>query len=70
MKSGLTGWIAVVALVMLASGCASDGKDLAEPRPWQTTTTRPLPPTSAPDQSTGNDGMSLSSSEFAAGGEA
>ncbi len=70
MKFGRLGWIAPAALLILSSGCASDGKVIAEPLPWQTTTTRPLPPTSAPDESTGIDGMALTSPDFVAGGAA
>ncbi len=59
--------VPIVVLTALASGCASDGRDLAEARAWQTTTTRPLPPTSAPPQSEGVAGLSLTSPDFAAG---
>lgn len=51
----------------MATGCASDGRELAEGRPWQTTTTRPLPPTSAPTQSEGVNGLTLESPDFAPG---
>ena len=65
------GWRAgLLALVVMTSACADDGKELAEARPWQTTTTRPLPPTSAPDQSTGIDGMAFTSPDFVAGADA
>ena len=65
------GWRSgLLALVLATSACASDGKELADALPWQTTTTRPLPPTSAPDQSVGIDGMELSSPDFAAGADA
>lgn len=57
-------------LLLLLAGCASDGRTLAEPEDWQTTTTRPLPPTSAPPQEESQTGLSLSSPDFAAGGEA
>ena len=57
-------------LVLATSACASDGKELADPLPWQTTTTRPLPPTSAPDQSAGIDGMELTSPDFLPGADA
>ncbi len=57
-------------LLLVASGCADDGKELAAAQPWQTTTTRPLPPTSAPDQAQGIDGMAFTSPDFSAGGEA
>ncbi len=59
----------MLALAIMTSACASDGKDLADPLPWQTTTTRPLPPTSAPDQSSGIDGMELTSADFAPGAD-
>ncbi|NNE95942.1 MAG: hypothetical protein HKN24_07930 [Acidimicrobiales bacterium] len=62
--------ICTLAIVFAVCGCASDGRELAEPLPWQVTTTRPLPPTSAPDQSTGIDGMTLTSPDFVAGGDA
>ncbi len=52
---------------MIAASCASDGKELAEARPWQTTTTRPLPPTSAPPQAEGTNGLLLSSPDFEPG---
>ncbi len=53
--------------LLALTGCASDGRELADARPWQTTTTRPLPPTSAPDQSEGVTGITLSSPDFAPG---
>ncbi len=62
--------LVVIALLVIASGCATDGKDLATPSPDQTTTTRPLPPTSAPNQSDGFEGMTVSSPDFEPGGEA
>lgn len=49
------------------ASCASDGRDLAEAQPWQTTTTRPAPPTSAPPQLEGLDGLTLSSPDFEPG---
>ncbi len=58
---------ALVAAV-LASSCASDGRELAEARPWQTTTTRPLPATSAPPAEPGLTGVELSSPDFEPGG--
>ncbi|NNF55833.1 MAG: YbhB/YbcL family Raf kinase inhibitor-like protein [Acidimicrobiales bacterium] len=57
-------------VLVVASGCANDGKELAAAKPWQTTTTRPLPPTSAPDQEVGIDGMTFTSPDFVAGGDA
>jgi phosphatidylethanolamine-binding protein (PEBP) family uncharacterized protein len=56
-----------VVFALGASGCARDGRDLAEAQDWQTTTTRPLPPTSAPPQELGVDGLELLSSDFAPG---
>ena len=58
-----------VAAVLLAS-CADDGRALAPPADWQTTTTRPLPPTSALDQEAGETGLTLTSPDFAPGGQA
>jgi phosphatidylethanolamine-binding protein (PEBP) family uncharacterized protein len=58
----------VAAVALAAGACASDGRELAEPRPWQTTTTRPLPPTSAPPQQAGVTGLTLTSADFAPGG--
>jgi phosphatidylethanolamine-binding protein (PEBP) family uncharacterized protein len=43
---------------------------LAEPKDWQTTTTRPLPPTSAPPQLEGSTGLLLSSPDFEPGADA
>lgn len=60
---------ALLAVMALAAGCASDGKELAEGRSWQTTTTRPLPPTSAPPAAEGASGLSLASPDFEPGGE-
>ena len=59
----------MVAFVLAATACAADGRDLAEPRDWQTTTTRPLPPTSAPPQLAGESGLELTSPDFGPGGE-
>lgn len=56
--------------VVLAASCASDGRELAEPQSWQTTTTRPMPPTSAPPQSAGTTGVQLTSPDFEPGGTA
>lgn len=62
--------IALVFLSLAFAACANDGRDLAAPQDWQTTTTRPLPPTSAPPQELGSTGLSLFSTDFEAGGEA
>jgi phosphatidylethanolamine-binding protein (PEBP) family uncharacterized protein len=61
--------LAAAAFVLAASACASDGRELAEPRDWQTTTTRPPPPTSAPPQLAGDTGLTLSSPDFEPGGD-
>ena len=58
----------LAALALLMAACASDGRELAEPQDWQTTTTRPLPPTSAPPQLAGDTGLTLSSPDFTPGG--
>ncbi len=60
--------MAVAAVSSIAAACASDGRELAEGRSWQTTTTRPLPPTSAPPQSEGATGLLLTSPDFEPGG--
>ena len=60
---------AVCALVLFASACAGDGRELRETQVWQTTTTRPSPPTSAPDQETASSGLALSSPAFLPGGQ-
>ncbi len=57
----------IAAGALVVGGCASDGRDLAEPQDWQTTTTRPAPPTSAPTQETSPSGLSISSPDFAPG---
>ena len=56
--------------MVLAVGCASDGRALAEPTSDQTTTTRPLPPTSAPDSEASETGFALSSPDFGPGDDA
>ncbi len=61
--------IGFLALALVGSSCADDGRDLAAPASWQTTTTRPPPPTSAPDQESGPSGMTLTSPAFEAGAE-
>ncbi len=58
------------ALALLASACASDGRELAEPQDWQTTTTRPAPPTSAPPQLISENGLTLRSPDFEPGDSA
>lgn len=60
----------VAVAVLLAGACGDDGRELAEPRPDQTTTTRPAPPTSAPPQQLGADGLTLESPEVEPGGVA
>jgi phosphatidylethanolamine-binding protein (PEBP) family uncharacterized protein len=59
-----------LASLALAGACASDGRELADPQPWQTTTTRPLPPTSAPAQQVSDSGLALTSPDFDPGGPA
>jgi len=59
---------ALAASMMLVAGCASDGRDLAEPTPDQTTTTRPPPPTSAPPFENSSTGVALTSPDFEPGG--
>ncbi|MEL7210496.1 MAG: hypothetical protein AAGK32_20075, partial [Actinomycetota bacterium] len=58
-------WLLLLALAI--AGCSSDGRALAEPSPDQTTTTRPLPPTSAPEQEESESGLSLISPDFTPG---
>ncbi len=60
--------MAIAVVSSTAAACASDGRELAEGRSWQTTTTRPLPPTSAPPQSEGATGLLLTSPDFEPGG--
>lgn len=62
--------VLILCAALIGSGCASDGRELAEPRPDQTTTTRPPPPTSAPDQLISDSGVSLVSTEFEPGADA
>lgn len=62
--------LALVAALAVVAGCASDGRELAEPEDWQTTTTRPLPATSALPSETGTGGLALSSPDFEAGAAA
>ncbi|MGF1599569.1 MAG: YbhB/YbcL family Raf kinase inhibitor-like protein [Acidimicrobiales bacterium] len=61
-------WLFLVALLVV--GCSTDGRALADPEDWQTTTTRPLPPTSALPNEDGADGLTLRSPDFEPGGEA
>ncbi len=68
--SVLSGSVAVLLSIASLTACASDGRELAEPQDWQTTTTRPAPPTSAPDQQLGESGVRLQSPDFAPGGAA
>ncbi len=60
----------MATLALAVASCASDGRDLAEPQPWQTTTTRPLPPTSALPQESGASGLTLTSPDFEPGADA
>jgi phosphatidylethanolamine-binding protein (PEBP) family uncharacterized protein len=59
----------LIGLMMLAAACANDGRDLSAPLDWQTTTTRPLPPTSALDQEVSDTGLSLTSPLFEPGAD-
>ncbi|MFV0260730.1 MAG: YbhB/YbcL family Raf kinase inhibitor-like protein [Acidimicrobiales bacterium] len=59
----------LVAGLAVVSGCADDGRDLAEPTDLQTTTTRPPPPTSALPEEAGAEGLTISSPDFIAGGQ-
>ncbi|MGI9596917.1 MAG: YbhB/YbcL family Raf kinase inhibitor-like protein, partial [Acidimicrobiales bacterium] len=60
---------ALVVFGFVVAACADDGRDLTAPAEWQTTTTRPLPPTSAPDQEISESGLTLTSPAFAPGDE-
>lgn len=63
------GRVAAGLLALAASfGCGDDGRELAEPEAWQTTTTRPQPPTSAAPQDVSDSGFALTSPEFEPGG--
>lgn len=57
----------LVVVAFATAACADDGRDLQDARAWQTTTTRPAPPTSAPPEEPGVTGAVLSSPEFAPG---
>jgi len=61
--------LSLSAAVLITAGCASDGRELAEPAEWQTTTTRPPPPTSALTQEQSSSGVTLSSPDFEPGGD-
>ncbi len=61
--------VAATFLVMLAAGCSSDGRELAQPEDWQTTTTRPAPPTSALAEEVSTSGVLLSSPQFQPGAD-
>ncbi len=60
---------ALIAFALIATACADDGRELADPQDWQTTTTRPLPPTSAPPQLAGESGLELTSPDFEPAGD-
>lgn len=62
--------LAVAGLALVGAACADDGRELADPQPWQTTTTRPTAPTSAPPQQVSEDGLTLTSPDFTPGGTA
>lgn len=57
----------MVLMAGIAAACASDGRELAQPASWQTTTTRPLPPTSAPPAQAAQTGIELTSPDFEPG---
>ncbi len=57
-------------LAATVTACSNDGRDLAEAQDWQTTTTRPAPPTSAPPQGISDSGLVLSSPDFEPAGSA
>ncbi|MEM7275220.1 MAG: YbhB/YbcL family Raf kinase inhibitor-like protein [Actinomycetota bacterium] len=58
----------VLATLLLVAGCATDGRDLRSTQPWQTTTTRPVPATIAPEAEAGRSGLALTSPDFQPGG--
>lgn len=62
--------LAALAMMVVVAGCSHDGRALADPQPWQTTTTRPSPPTSAPDSQAAKSGLALTSPDFTPGGTA
>lgn len=59
----------ILALLFVGSACTGDGRDLRDTQAWQTTTTRPTPATSAPDQEIAPSGFQLSSPAFPPGGQ-
>lgn len=59
----------VVAVALLVSACATDGRELRDAQPWQTTTTRPIPATAPPPFETGRSGFTVFSPDFASGGQ-
>ncbi len=61
--------VLLIILAVLSAGCAADGRDLAEPLAWQTTTSRPPPTTVAPDREVSDSGLELSSPDFSPGAE-
>lgn len=71
----MTGLLTVLSAGLLAvstlaaSACADDGRDMAAAQEWQTTTSRPLPPTSAVDAQPGVNGLRLTSTAFEPGGD-
>ena len=58
------------AIALFAGACSGDGRDLAEAQDWQTTTTRPPAPTSAPVGEVSASGVELTSPEFQPGATA
>lgn len=62
--------IGLLAALAVLAGCSHDGRALADPQPWQTTTTRKPPPTSAVESGTSKSGLRLSSLDFNPGGPA
>ena len=56
-----------LAITLAVAGCASDGRELRDALPSQTTTTRPPPPTSAPIREVSPSGLELDSPDFEAG---
>jgi phosphatidylethanolamine-binding protein (PEBP) family uncharacterized protein len=62
------GVVAGLAAIGLVAGCSTDGRDLADAQPWQTTTSRPVATTEAPVVEPSASGMTLSSPQFTPGG--
>lgn len=56
-------------MALVSSACVDDGRDLAVPSSWQTTTTRPPAPTSALEQEISESGLTLTSPMFEPGGD-